>query len=61
MGGRAKSKEALGKKIEEEMKVSRGTAHKAINEAIKQGRVCREHVGDGKASPLFLPGGDSHG
>jgi hypothetical protein len=59
MGGRSDSKEGLARNIMTQLNVSRGTAIKAIDEAIKQRHILREERHRGKASPLFLQGGCS--
>jgi archaellum biogenesis ATPase FlaH len=54
MDCRSESKEALVKRIKEDRNVSRGTAIKAVDLALKRNRIARENKGKGRASPIYL-------
>lgn len=56
MGGRSQSKEELVRQILKDLKVSRGTALKAIDDAEKKGLIHKAGSRKGKASPYSLTG-----
>ena len=56
MGGRSQSKEELVRQILKDLKVSRGTAIRAIDDAVKKGLIHKGVGRKGKASPYSLTG-----